>query len=232
MPIYLHELVNTVPTRSENYLDSMAEHHGSNRKLSGKKDTMLGLWTVLEANGTWPLAVNLWQHEDWDDEANDLVRQFEPKAQDPKLKEWWLGNLNLRTGGFDRLLESTDYSLDVAGLRSRSVGGKLFLHQIVRLRPGTVDEYLDAFGESALPALEGAGAQLVGAYRVRLYNDEAITIFAFRERSDFARYLKAWHEGAGSEALGRWRVQEDRWVREKETLLMKPRYFLDSPWHP
>ena len=231
MPIFLHELVNSVPTRSENYLDSMAEYHGTQAAKEGKQDTMLGLWTVLEATGTWPLAVNVWQHQTWDAQADALVRQFEPKAQDPKLKAWWLGNLNLRTGGFDRLLESTDYSLDVAGLRAKGVGGKLFLHQIVRLTPGRVEDYLSAFGEEAVPALESAGAQLVGAYRVRMYNFEAVTILAFRARADFARYLSAWHAAAPGGALRRWRAREDAWVVEKDALVMKARYFLNSPWH-
>jgi len=231
MPIYLHELVNTVPTRSENYLDSMAEYHGSHDSRAGKRDTMLGLWTVIEATGTWPLGVNLWQPRTWDDQADALVRQFEPRAQDPKLKAWWLGNLNLRTGGFDRLIESTDYTLDVAGLRAKGVGGKLFLHQIIGLTPGRVEEYLDAFGQEAVPALEAAGAQLVGAYRVRLSNHEALTILAFRERADLARYLHEWHAGAPVSPLRKWREREDRWVRRKETLIMRPRYFLSSPWH-
>ena len=32
--------------------------------------------------------------------------------------------------------------------------------------------------------------------------------------------------------LGRWKRQEDRWVRGKSTLILKPRHFLGSPWHP
>ena len=36
MGIYLHELVNVVPTRAEDYLDSMAEHHGSQRQARGE----------------------------------------------------------------------------------------------------------------------------------------------------------------------------------------------------
>lgn len=233
MAIYLHELVNVVPTRAEDYLDSMAEHHGVQRQARGEaRDSMLGLWTVLEATGTWPLAVNLWQNETWQRQAQALQSQFEPRAQNPELKKWWLANLDLRTGGFDRIVESTSYSLDVAGLRAKGVAGELFLHQIVRVESGLVTDYLDAFGTEGVPAVEDEGAQLVGAYRVCMYDHEAIVILAFREPRDLARFQTAWHGGAPGDALRRWRTREDAWVRGKETLLLKPRWFLSSPWHP
>lgn len=233
MAIYLHELVNVVPTRAIDYLDSMAEHHGTQRAARGEKgDSMLGLWTVLEASGTWPLAVNLWQNVTWQRQAQMLQTQFEPRAQNPELKKWWLGNLNLRTGGFDRILDSTPYTLDVAGHRARGTAGKLFLHQIVRVTAGRVGEYLGALGTEGVPALEAAGAQLVGAYRVCMYDHEAVVILAFREPADLAHLLEAWHGGPADSPLRRWRRREDAWVRGKETLVLKPRWFLSSPWHP
>jgi len=231
--IYLHELVNVVPTHAEDYLDSMAQHHGTQRQARGEaSNSMLGLWTVLEASGTWPLAVNLWQNETWDRQAQALQSQFEPRAMNPELKKWWLANLDLRTGGFDRIVESTPYSLDVAGLRAKGVSGALFLHQIVRVGAGRVEEYLDAFGTDGVPAVEDAGAQLVGAYRVCMYDHEAIVILAFRAPQDLARFQRAWHGGAPGDALRRWRAREDTWVRGKDTLLLRPRWFLSSPWHP
>jgi hypothetical protein len=231
--IYLHELVNVVPTRAEDYLDSMAEHHGTQRQARGEAgDSMLGLWTVLEASGAWPLAVNLWQNGSWDRQAQMLQSQFEPRAQNPELKKWWLANLNLRTGGFDRIVDATAYSLDVAGLRRKGVGGELFLHQIVRVTAGRVGEYLDALGDEGVPAIEAEGAQLVGAYRVCMYDHEAIVILAFRTAPDLARFQRSWHEAAPGNALRRWRAREDAWVRGKDTLLLKARWFLNSPWHP
>lgn len=228
MPIYLHELVDSVPGKTEAYLDSMAEHQGTSAARAGKKDALLGLWTVIEAHGTWPLAVNLWQYGTWSDVAETLGRQFEPETQDPALKKWWLANLDLRTGGFDRLIESTDYTADAAGLRGKGIAGKLFLHQIVNVAPGTADDYLASFGAVGVPAIGAAGGQLVGAYRVRMRDQEAITIVAFREPADLARFLDAWHGARGSSALAHWREREDRWVRGKESLLLRPRYFLGS----
>ncbi|MGH7898566.1 MAG: hypothetical protein ACREQQ_11475 [Candidatus Binatia bacterium] len=230
MPIYLHELVDVVPGRAGEYCDSMAEHHGASAARAGRTDGMLGLWTSIEAAGTWPLGVNIWQYGSWSGVEAQLGRQFEPRAQDPKLKAWWLANLGLRTGGFDRLIESTDYTLDVEGLRRRGAAGTLFLHQIVSLSAGKVGDYLAAFGAEGTAAAEAHGATLVGAYRVLLRSDEAITLLAFSRPADFARFQKSWYDE--STALGRWRQREDAWVRGKEALVLKPRYFLRSPWHP
>ncbi len=230
MPIYLHELVRSVPGRTEDYLDSMANHHGESSARLGRKDAVLGLWSALEATGTWPLAVNLWQYGGWDDVAANLGRQFEPKAQDPNLKGWWLGNLELRTGGFDRLIESTSYSPDVAELRRRGVRGALFLHQIVRLDAGAVPEFLSAFGDDGVRAAEEAGGALVGAYRVRMRDHEALTLLAFATAGDFASFQAQWYDPASR--LGRWRTREDRWVRGKSALILAARHFLGSPWHP
>lgn len=230
MALYLHELVQSVPGRTEDYLDSIAKHHGASSARFGRKDAVLGLWSVIEASGTWPLAVNLWQWGDWETAAANLQRQFEPEAQDPELKRWWLANLDLRTGGFDRVIESTSYSPDVEALRRRGLTAKLFLHQIVGVVAGRVEELLTALGEEGVPAAEAAGAELVGAYRVRLRNDEALTLFAFREPSDLARFQTAWYDC--QTALGRWRAHEDRWVRGKSTLILKARHLLGSPWHP
>jgi hypothetical protein len=230
MPIYLHELVDVVAGRGEDYCDSMAKHHGTSRARAGRTGTMLGLWTAIEATGTWPRGVNIWQYGEWKDVEAQLGRQFEPKQQDATLKSWWLDNLDLRTGGFDRLVESTEYTLDVAGLRRKTIDGSIFLHQIVDVIPGGVEEYLTAYGAEGVPAAESAGAQLVGAYRVHLRNHEAITLLAFREAGDLARFQTCWYDLG--HALGRWRAREEDWVRGKESLLMKPRYFLRSPWHP
>jgi hypothetical protein len=230
MSIYLHELVDVVPGRAQEYCDSMAEHHGTSPARAGRTGTMLGLWTSIEATGTWPLGINVWQYGTWADVEAQLGRQFEPRAQDPGLKTWWLTNVDLRTGGYDRLVESTAYTLDVAGLRQRGVEGTLFLHQIVTASRGRIHDYLAAFGEDGVPSCEAAGARLVGAYRALQRSDEAVTILAFATSGDFATFQKSWYDART--ALGRWRAREDEWVLTKESLVMKARYFLQSPWHP
>ena len=228
--IVLHELVDVVPGRAADYAESMARHQGLSAARRGAKDTLLGLFTSIEGSGPAPLAVNLWQVGGWGDLEAQLARQFEPSAQDPDLKAWWLSNLELRTGGFDRLLESADGVPDVAAHRRNGLAGALFLHQIVRIVPEAVEDYLAAFLADGVPAAAASGGRLVGAWRTCLRNDEAVTLVAFPAPADAARYQRDWYDETSP--LGRWRRREDGWVRGKEALVLVPRYLLGSPWHP
>lgn len=230
MLLYLHELVDVVPGSAAGYAESMARHHGTSAAKRGAKDGLLGLFTSIDASGPAPLGVNLWQLGGWLELGAQLARQFEPASQDPELKRWWLANLDLRTGGEDRLLEPAEYSPDVGTHRRAGLDGALFLHQIVKLVPGSVPTYLAAFGEGGVPAAVAAGGRLVGAWRTCLRNDEAVTLLAFASPADFARFQREWYDRTSP--LGGWRSREDDWVRRKETLVLLPRYFLSSPWHP
>ena len=228
--IVLHELVDVVPGRAADYAESVARHQGLSASRRGAKDTLLGLFTSIEGAGPAPVGVNFWQVGGWDDLEAQLARQFEPSAQDPDLKSWWLSNLALRTGGFDRLLEPADGVPDVATHRRHGLAGALFLHQIVRTVPGTIGDYLAAFLADGAPAVSASGGRLVGAWRTCLRSDEAVTLVAFAAPADFARYQRDWYEETSP--LGRWRQREDDWVRGKETLVLVPRHLLGSPWHP
>ena len=230
MAVYLHEIVDVVPTRAADYLDGIGRHQGEQRRARGEKNTMLGLWMGLAATGPFPVAINLWENRTWQRQAEAMESQFEPRRQNAELKNWWLSNLDLRRGGFDRLIESTEWTADVATLRARGSTARLFVHQIVRTGGDRVDEYLAALGREGVPALEGAGASLVCGYRVCLRDDEALVLVGLHDGAALGRLLAAWHTEDDSR-LARWRQREDSWVRHKDTLLLRPRHFLSSPWH-
>src|SRR5690606_7838679 len=68
-------------------------------------------------------------------------------------------------------------------------------------------DFLAAFREQALPALESFGLDLVGAFRVAMVNDsEAVVIWALPTWDTWARLERAWL-GHGDEAdrLAGWR---------------------------
>ena len=228
--LYLHEIVDVVPTRAADYLDGIGRHQGEQRRARGETNSMLGLWMGLEACGSFPVAINLWENRSWQRQAEAMESQFEPKRQSATLKSWWLANLDLRRGGFDRLVESTIYTADVAGLRAKEVAAGLVVHQLVKTKGGAIGDYLDALGEEGIPALRMAGANLVGAYRVCLRDDEALVLLGLSDATGIGSFLAAWH-GEEDSPLKRWREREDTWVHGKETLLLRPRHFLTSPWH-
>ena len=219
MAIFLHELVRTVGARTDAYLDSVAEHQGRSATSAGRRDTLVGVFRVLEVSGDAPQGVNLWRWGGWEDTAAILGRQFEPRTQDPALKSWWLGNLELRRGGFDRLLESTDASPDVPELRARAMHAEVFLHEIVELERGARDGYLAAVAGEGVAALSAVGASLVGAYRAILRDDEAVTLAAFPSAAALAAYAS------------RLPARAAKGVKRREALVLRARHFLSSPWH-
>ncbi len=230
MAIFLHELVRTVGTRTDAYLDSVAEHQGRSATSAGRRDTLVGVFRVLEVSGDAPQGVNLWRWGEWGEAAAILGRQFEPRTQDPALKSWWLGNLELRRGGFDRLLESTDASPDVPELRALPIRAEVFLHEIVELERGMRDGYLAAVEEEGAAALASAGGTLVGAYRAILRDDEAVTLAAFPSPAALAAYASSWHAG-GEGAVARWRARALQGLKRRQALVLRARHFLSSPWH-
>ncbi|MGH7805756.1 MAG: hypothetical protein ACREQJ_15515 [Candidatus Binatia bacterium] len=230
MAIFLHELVRTVGARTDSYLDSVAEHQGRSAAKTGRRDTLVGVFRALEVSGETPQGVNLWRWGGWEDAAAILGRQFEPQTQDPALKSWWLGNLDLRRGGFDRLLESASGSTDVAELRARGIAAEIFLHEIVALEPNEREGYLGALGDEGAAAFASAGATLVGAYRSVFRDDEAVSLVAFPSVAALAGWAVTWH-GERGDAVGRWRARAAAGVRARQTLVLRARHFLTSPWH-
>jgi hypothetical protein len=95
----------------------------------------------------------------------------------------------------------------IAGLLADGVQGALYSHELVRVPAGAAPEFLAAFREQAVPALEAFDLDLVGAFRVAMVNDsEALVIWAIPDWDAWARVEQAWL-GAGDDAewLAGWR---------------------------
>jgi hypothetical protein len=77
----------------------------------------------------------------------------------------------------------------------------------VRLPAGAAPDFLAAFREQAVPALEAFDLDLVGAFRVAMVNDsEAIVIWAVPDWATWARVEQAWlGEGDDADLLAGWR---------------------------
>ena len=214
--LYLHELVRTVGAKTDAYLDSVAEHQGRSAASAGRPNMLVGVFRALEVTGEAPQGVNLWHWGEWADAAAILGRQFEPRAQDPALKAWWLGNVALRKGGFDRLLQATSASPAPAALRAEASRPELFLHELVTVERGERENYLTAFAEER--RFGSAGAVLVGAYRSVFRDDEAVTLVGFPSADVLAAYVDA-------------ELSRSTPVRSRSALVLRARHFLSSPWH-
>lgn len=219
MNIYLHEIVRTFPGREEPYMASVlsvVERPG--RQSTPDHNSQLGLFRTAETSGPFPLVINIWEHT-WRSQAAALERQFADADRDRGMEEWWNRNLHLRRGGYDRLLIPSSYTLDSAGLAREGVRGRVFLHEILWLPLGAVDEYLAALDRQFLPLARRFDWQLVGAYRVSQRPRQALVLFALRHWSDLGRLLAA---RAHEAELCRWFEYRDRIVDDLHELVLLP----------
>jgi hypothetical protein len=217
--IYLHEFMRTVPGREESYMASVlsvVERPGSKTEVSHNRQ--LGQFRSVEASGPFPYVINIWEHT-WKTQAAALERQFQDADRDRKMEDWWVRNLHLRRGGYDRLLIPTSYTRDSAGLARDGVRGRVFLQEILWLPLGAADDYLGALDQQFVPRAAHFDWQLVGAYRVSQRPRQVLTLFALRHWSDLARLLAARGE---DRELGRWFDQRDRLVEDLHEMVLLP----------
>src|SRR5215468_11262039 len=174
--LYLHEIIDIVGTGQESYLATVAERarHSTGEGIS----RLLGTFKVIGSTHRWPSVVNLWEMDGWEQWADTLERQFVPAKKDASLAPWWAKATEWRSGGFDRILEPTAYSPTIEALRRRGLKAWVCVHTIAQLLPGRRAAYLDAVGETLLPALESRGLVLMGAYAVPMRTDEAVLVWA------------------------------------------------------
>src|SRR5258706_5608520 len=113
--LYLHEIIDIVGTGQVAYLQTVGERaqHSEREGIS----RLVGTWRVIGSTNRWPRVVNLWEMDDWDHWAETLERQFLPQKKDPALGPWWSQATQLRSGGFDCILEPTPFTPTLADFK-------------------------------------------------------------------------------------------------------------------
>jgi hypothetical protein len=192
MPIYLHEIIHTVPGQEEPYMSAMMARRGYSHLAPGEggESQQLGLWRTTGTSGVWPKVINLWELPSWRQLMHNFSVQFTDR-RDPHLEDWWNRNLYLRRGGFDRLLLPASFSPDRAALLARGTKYRVFLHEFVQVPYGEAPAYLATLERTFLPAAARRGWDLIGAHRVALRPREALTIWGLDEWADLAGLLSA-----------------------------------------
>lgn len=215
--IYLHEYIRTVPGREEPYLASVLSlSRDPTREHPGHP--AFAQFRAVPTSGPWPAGVNIWENT-WAGQAGDLIGQFLDARRDTAMEDWWNRNLHLRRGGYDRLLVPAPYSPTLADLVERGVAGEVFWQDIVWLPFGEPRRYLDVLERDLLPALDGMGLVLVGAFRVAMRPRQVVTIIGARAWSGLATLLAG---AVRDPALGRWREYRASTVQHAEDMLLLP----------
>ena len=199
MPIYLHEIIRTVPGQEEPYMASVLSVVEAPSRMEPDREPVFGLWRTAETSGRWPSVVNIWQHPGWHTQFENLRRQFGDVQRDSSMEDWWQANLHLRTGGYDRILLATDYTPDgVEALKAAGIRGRVFLHEIHTMAFGAVPGFLERLGQDFVPAAAKHGWKLIGAYSV------------------------AWRPRESDAALKSWFAYRDATVQECDEMVMLP----------
>ena len=202
--IYIHEYIDIIGANRANYFRHMTTDWGRNSAERHQK--CFGVWGTLGSTGQWPQVVNLWEYDDWESLAASFAYETgSDTMQDKALETWWLTAQSYRSGGFDRVLIAAPCSPPIEQLCAEGtvVGAKVFLHEIVSIKPGFAPDYLDLVSAYWRAQSKELGLHLIGAFRTAMRDDsEVVLIWAMQEWSDWARVSKA----QGSQPFQTWRA--------------------------
>jgi len=122
---------------------------------SGGTLDLVGTWYTMGSTGRWPQVVNLWECVDgWQGWRRLMERTNLRRTRTPELEEWWRRALEVRTGGFDRVLAGAAGCPSLADLRAAGTTAPVFVHELSQCRPGAALDYLGAVYDE----LSGAAA--------------------------------------------------------------------------
>jgi hypothetical protein len=217
--VYLHEIIDIVGEGAMPYMEHTAAKGEGD--ASGGTLALVGTWYTMGSTGRWPQVINLWECVDgWNGWRTLMERTNLGRTKNPKLEQWWKTALEVRTGGFDRLMAGAPGCPSVADLRAQDLHGSVFVHELSRCRPGAALEYLDAVREEWLPVLADHGHSLVGLYEILLTDQEVMTIWA-TDPASHCDLMRAEVE-RDDDRIARWRTRARDFLTDWREELMTP----------
>ena len=148
--MYLHEYVDIVGEGAMRYMEHTVGFNTDT--AAGKGLELLGTFYVMGSTGRWPQVVNIWECLEGRTGWRKLMESTNlGRTKNPALNEWWKTALEVRSGGFDRLLGAAPGCPTIADLRSDAVSGSVFVHELSQCKPGAALDYLAAVRESWEP---------------------------------------------------------------------------------
>jgi hypothetical protein len=223
--LYIHEFIDIVGHHRAEYM----YHMTANFSPMGQEDRnqlCYGVWGVLGSTGRWPEVVNIWELDGFDGAA-DYFR-FEVSGasmQDPRMAKWWAAAVPLRAGGNDRLLVPAPWAKPIGELCDEGVGGELYAHDQIAVRPGSAPEFLELVREEAVAVYAERGWTLAGAWYTAMADEaECILLWAIRSWEDWSG-LEQSHRS--DDALVAWNGSAREMTRSFTRILL-----IDSPLCP
>ncbi|MBV9039973.1 MAG: NIPSNAP family containing protein, partial [Acidimicrobiia bacterium] len=170
--VYIHEFIDIIGHNRAAYMHHMAANW-SPEAQEERRQLCYGIWAVLGSTGRWPQVVNIWEHDGWDGLAASFgIEAVGKGAQDPTLEEWWAKAAELRSGGFDRLLEPAPWTRTSTELCADGVSGQCYAHEQIVVRNGTAFEFLQRVYERGAAVGSRFGWELAGAWKTAMVDDD------------------------------------------------------------
>lgn len=173
---YIHEYITINGHNRGAYM----YHMTANFSPMGQEDRnqlCYGVWGVLGSTGRWPEVVNIWELESFDAAADYFRFEVGGAAlQDPRMAKWWEAAVPLRAGGVDRLMLPAPWTKTIGQLCEEEVGGELYAHDHVAVRPGTAPEFLELVREHAVAPYAAHGWTLAGAWYSLMADESECTL--------------------------------------------------------
>jgi hypothetical protein len=217
--VYLHEIIDIVGEGAMPYMEHTADKGAS--QASGGTLELVGTWYTMGSTGRWPQVINLWECVDGWNGWRLLMEQTNlRRTSNPELNDWWRTALEVRTGGFDRLMVGAPGCPSIADLEANGVKGSVFVHELSRCKPGAARGYLAAVRDEWLPVLADHGHSLVGLYEVLLTDSEVMTIWAC-DSSSHCDLMEATVDGTDDRIAG-WRTRARDFLTDWREELMTP----------
>ena len=218
--LYIHEFVQIRDHGRADYMQHMTANW-SPIGQGEREQLCYGVFGTVGSTGVWPEVVNMWEYRDWAHLGENFrIEMDHPTLQDPSLADWWAEAVRFRRGGFDRILVGADYNPGIEALCREGRGGHAYLHEMVRLRSGGADGFLEA-ADAELRSLYGEhGLDLIGAFKTAMVDDdECLLLWSVPDWAAWAGFEEAAHRS--NAPLAAWRNEHrEHVVGRHRTLLV------------
>ena len=223
--IYIHEFIDIIGHNRADYMHHMAANW-SPEAQEQRQQLCYGIWAVLGSTGRWPQVVNIWEHDGWDGLAQSFgVEAVGKGAQDPTLAEWWAKAAEFRSGGTDRILAPAPWTRPINELCDADVRGECYAHEMVVVRNGAADEFLERVRDRGTALASRYGLELAGAWKTTMVDeDECVLLWAVPTWQRWAEFEKAHDDDTDMRA---WRANARDIVETWQRIVL-----IDAPLSP
>jgi hypothetical protein len=219
--IYIHEYVDIIGHNRSHYL-----HHITANWAPIARETRghlcYGVWSTVGITSRWPQVINLWEEQGWDGMAGSLRTEYTSPSstthQDPELAEWWAEAASFRSGGLDRILRPAPWTPTITELVDAGVRGECYVHELVKLRPGSAGEFLRALGEDGAGIHRSLGLRILGGFDNALVGgSECLVLWSADRFEDWTGFER---DQSDSPTMQAWRKRTSDLVVDFERVLM------------